>query len=98
MQDNSPLKYLADSLNSKLWGGVAEAYLIELARRPAVLAAIHNIVLQGLKDEKIRMAHVMAASGDKVSLLKLEALSKDGDAAVAQEGIRALRVLKARLP
>ena len=97
MEDFSALKYLTDSLNSKAWGGVAEAYLIEAARKPAILQSIHAVATQAPKDEKIRIARVLAASGDKSSIAVVEGLSKDADTAVAEESLRALRVLKARL-
>jgi hypothetical protein len=43
------------------------------------------------------LAHVLARSGDSASLPYLEKLSKDSDPAVANEGVRAMRNLKARL-
>ncbi len=98
MKDFSALKYLIDSLNSKAWGGVAEAYLIEVARTPAVLQSIHSAASQAPKDEKIRIARVLAASGDKSSIGIVEGLSRGADLTVAEESLRALRVLKARLP
>ena len=98
MKDFSALKYLTDSLNSKAWGGVAEAYLIEVTRKPAVLQSIHATAGQAPKDERIRIARVLAASGDKSSIGIVEGLSKDADVTVAEESLRALRVLKARLP
>ena len=43
------------------------------------------------------MARVLARSGGKDSVPYLEKLSHDGDDQVAEEGLRALRTLKARL-
>jgi hypothetical protein len=41
---------------------------------------------------------VFARSGDRDSISYLETLSVDPDSEVAQEGIRSLRTLRARLP
>ena len=95
----SPLKYLTDSLNSKAWGGVAEAYVTELTREPAILSAIYSTMNVGnTKDEKIRLARALSLSGDKSSIDKVEILTRDANPEVAGESLRALRVLKARLP
>jgi hypothetical protein len=40
---------------------------------------------------------VLARSGDSTSVAPLDKLSRDPDAAVAQEGLRALRSLQSRL-
>ena len=93
----SALKYLMDSLASKAWGGVAEAYMIELARQAEVREIIYQVLTMGPKDEKIRIARVLSASGDKVTVEKLEVLTRDGDADVAQQALRSLRSLKARV-
>jgi len=52
---------------------------------------------QGSRDEKIYLARVLAASGDQSSVPYLDKISRDSDQQVAQEGLRALRSLKARL-
>ena len=44
-----------------------------------------------------RLARVLARSGDAESVAPLQKLSGDSDAAVAQEGLRALRTLQARM-
>ena len=44
------------------------------------------------------MSIVLARSGDRDSEPYLEALAKDPDPEVMQEGIRSLRTLRARLP
>jgi hypothetical protein len=51
----------------------------------------------GNKDEKIGLAQVLARSGDKDSVAELRKLSNDTDTEVAQEALRALRNLQARL-
>jgi HEAT repeat protein len=93
----SPLQYLVNTLNSSSWRGVAFAYLVEAARDPAVRAVLYQPLVQGTRDERIQLARVMARSGDAQALPHLERLTTDSDSEVAQEGLRALRTLKARL-
>lgn len=97
--DNSPLYYLVTQLDSRSYHDVAQAYLIELARDAAMRKALYPYLQRGnaTKDEKIGLARVLAASGDRDSIPYLENLSHDGDSEVAQEGLRALRNLHARL-
>jgi len=93
----SPLQVLINTLNSKARQNVAYALLVELARDPKVRAPLYNAVSSGTKDEKIYLARILAISGDKDSLPSLEKVSHDTDADVAQEGVRALQNLRARL-
>ena len=95
LSEFSPLQYLINSLNSALYRDVAEAYLVELAREPQNRNALYPTLETGTKDEKIGLAHVLGRSGDKDSIPRLEKLSNDPDAQVAQEGLRALRTLRA---
>jgi len=94
MSEFSPLQYLINNLNSAFYRDVAEAYLIELARDPQVRTALYPTLETGTKDEKISLARVLGRSGDQDSIPRLEKLSNDPDAQVAQEGLRALRTLK----
>jgi HEAT repeat protein len=96
--DNSPLYYLVTQLDSKSYRDVAEPYLVELARDEAVRTALYPYLQQGnaTKDQKIGLARVLAASGDHASIPYLETLSRDSDGDVAQEGLRCLRILRAR--
>jgi HEAT repeat protein len=99
MSDLAPLRYVVNELNSAGYRGVARAYLIELARDPATRQAMYG-ALQGpvvTKAEKTGLAQVWARSGERDSVPYLETLSKDSDPDVAQEGLRALRNLNARL-
>ncbi|MGH9668323.1 MAG: HEAT repeat domain-containing protein, partial [Bryobacteraceae bacterium] len=41
MSEFSPLRYLVNTLNSKGYQGVAQAYLVELARSPQILQALY---------------------------------------------------------
>jgi len=93
----SPLQYLINNLNSASYEGVAEPFLVELARDDQVRRALYPTLASGTKAEKTGLAHVLARSGDAGSLPELEKLSHDPDPEVAQEGLRALRDLRARL-
>ncbi len=97
MSEFSPLRYLVNTLNSSSRAMEARALLIEAARKPEVRRTLHDAMIRGTSDEKIYLAQVMAASGDSEQLPLLEQLSRDPDVKVAQEGLRALRVLKARV-
>jgi HEAT repeat protein len=94
----SPLRYLVNTLNLRAYRGVAVAFLTELARDQAVRQAIYPMLPGATRDEKIQVSIVLARAGDRDSLPYLETLSMDPDTNVAQEGVRSLRVLQARLP
>ena len=93
----SPLQFLINNLNSSAYKGVAGPFLTELARDSATRKALYGPLATATKDEKIGLARVLAASGDKESVPYLENLSRDADPEVAQEGLRAVRNLQARL-
>ncbi len=93
----SPLQSLVNTLNSRARQGEAFPFLIELARDPKIRASLYPALATGTRDEKIYLARVFARSGDKDSLPALEKVSHDTDAEVAQEGVRALQNLRARL-
>lgn len=97
LSEFSPLQYLINTLNSASYRDVAFAYLIETARDQQVRQALYPSLENGTKDEKISVARVLARSGDQDSISHLQKLSNDTDADVAQEGVRALRNLQARL-
>jgi HEAT repeat protein len=94
----APLTYLINTLNSRSYRGVAEAYLTELARSQNVRKPLHESLRRGTKEEKLGTGRVLAVSGDRESLRYLEALTKDPDTDVAQESLRAVRSLRAKLP
>jgi HEAT repeat protein len=100
MGEFDPLRYLVDNLNSTGYRGVARPYLTELARdaevRRVLSPALHDPMVT--RDEKIGLAQVLSQSGDRDTLPALEDLSRDPDHDVAQEGLRALKNLRARLP
>jgi HEAT repeat protein len=93
----SPFQLLINTLNSISYRGVAQAFLVELARNPALRPPLYHAAEIGTKDEKVYLARILAVSGNQDSVACLEKLSHDGDDEVAQEGLRALRTLKARL-
>ena len=93
----SPLQFLVDNLNSAAYSGVALPFLVELARENRVREAIYAALPKGTKNEKIGLAQVLARSGDQRSIPALQKLSNDKDADVAQEGLRALRTVQAKM-
>ena len=93
----SPYQLLINTVNSVGYRGVAYAYLVELSRNPVLRPPLYRAADAGTKDEKIYLARVLAASGGQDAVPCLEKLSHDGDDQVAEEGLRALRTLKARL-
>jgi HEAT repeat protein len=93
----SPLQYLINNLNSSAYKGEALPFLTELARDGTTRTALYAPLQSATKDEKIGLARVLAVSGDKESVAQLEKLSRDTDPEVAQEGLRAMRNLQARL-
>jgi len=99
MSDFAPLRYLVNQLNSAGYRDVARAYLIELARDAATRQALYSALQAPVvtKAEKTGLAQIFARSGGADSVPYLETLSKDSDSEVAQEGLRALRNLNARL-
>ncbi len=96
VETEAPLRYLINTLNSAAFRDVASAYLVEAARRGDVRSALYQPLEQGTRDEKVRLCRVLAASGDAASIPVLEKASRDADNEVAQEGLRALRSLRAR--
>jgi hypothetical protein len=100
MGEFDPLRYLVNDLNSTAYRGVSKAYLTELARDPAVRQALYPALKEpgATKDEKTGLADVLAASGGQDAVAPLEALSQDTDTEVSQEGLRAVKNLRARLP
>lgn len=97
LSTEAPLRYLINTLNLVAYRDVAQAYLIEAARKGEVLNALYNPLEQGTRDEKIQLSRILAVSGDAASIPFLEKISRDADNEVAQEGLRALRSLRARL-
>jgi HEAT repeat protein len=97
LADDAPLRYLINTLNSAAYRDVAGAYLIEAARRSDIRNTLYQPLEQGTRDEKVQLSRILARSGDAASIPYLEKISRDQDSEVAQEGLRALRSLRARL-
>ncbi len=97
MATDGPLRYLSSNLTSRAWRGVAEPFLAELARKPQVRQAIHQMLKDlGDKDELIGLARVLAISGGPDSIPPLEELSRNPDPEVSREALRALRLVRSR--
>jgi HEAT repeat protein len=97
LAEDSPFRYLINTLNSASYHDVAYAYLVEAARRKPVLQALYGLIAPGTRDEKIYLSRILAVSGDAESVPYLDKTSHNTDNDVAQEGLRALRSLRARL-
>jgi HEAT repeat protein len=95
--DLNYISYLVDGLNSSVHRGEARPFLIELARKPDVLAALYEPLTTGTIDQKRELATVIAWSGTRESLPYLERLSQDPNNQVAQAAIQAMKNLNARL-
>jgi len=93
----SYLPHLLDALNSTFHRGEARPFLVELARKPEVLAKLYEPLQNGSNDQKKNLAQVMAVSGTAETIPHLDQLSHDPNPEVAQEAIRAAKSLKARL-
>jgi HEAT repeat protein len=97
LSEAAPLRYLINSLNLSAYREVASAYLIEAARQNDIRNDLYKPLAEGTRDEKMQLSLILAASGDGASVPYLEKTSRDADKEVAQEGLRALRSLRARL-
>jgi HEAT repeat protein len=97
MDELAPLPYLINTLNSSSFRGVAEPFLVELAREQGVRESIYGTLPGATSDEKIYLARVLSRSGDKESIPHLQNLSRDSDAKVATEASHALQALRTRL-
>ena len=97
LSEFSPLQYLIDTLNKSSYVGVAQPFLVELARDAAVRHQLEQALASATKQEKIHLAEVLAISGDQATIPYLKKLSQDPDPEIATEGLRALRVLRSRI-
>jgi HEAT repeat protein len=97
LSEFSPLQYLINTLNSSAYKGIALPFLTELARLDNVRQSLYAPMQNGTKDEKIGLLRVLARSGDQASVAEAQKLTNDPDADVAQEALRTVRTLQARL-
>ena len=93
----SPLRYLVNTLNSNSYRGVAQPFLVELSRDAGVRKTLYTALPGATRDEKIYLGQVLASTGDQDTVQYLEALTRDPDTNIAQESLKSLKVLKARL-
>ncbi|MBI2684857.1 MAG: HEAT repeat domain-containing protein [Acidobacteria bacterium] len=93
----SPLQYLINTLNHASYKGVAKGFLKDLAPNTTVRYSLHSALLQANREEKLGLIDILGEKGGKDSVEPLETLSKDPDAVVAGESVRALRTLRSRL-
>jgi HEAT repeat protein len=97
MTEFSPLRYLVNTLNRGAYRNVAMSFLTELARDKEVREALYPVLPGATRDEKTGLSIILARSGDRDTVPYLEALKNDSDLLVAEEGLRSLRALEARL-
>lgn len=98
LSEFSPLQYLINTLNSKMYRDSAEPLLNELTRDPAIRKLIYPALPNANKEEKMRLARILGMTGDKETIAVLEPLKVNTDADVAGEVNRAIRNLQARFP
>ena len=91
-----PLRYLVNTINSKSWKTVALAYLEELARNLDVRIRLADSLNGATREERFGLLQVFGRSGGKELIPSLESLARDPDPQVAQESLRALRLIRAR--
>jgi HEAT repeat protein len=92
------LRYLLNTLNTKAWRNVSFAYLEELARQPQFCAKLIPVLQSGTREEKTAVVAILGRTGGPEVIPALEALSKNPDADLAQQAVRALRVARSRNP
>ena len=95
--DLSFLTYLYDGLNSSFHRLEARPFLEELSRDEAVLNELYRPLATGSNDQKKHIAYIVSINGNQESMAHLEKLTHDPNSEVAQEAIRALKNLQARL-
>jgi HEAT repeat protein len=92
----SPLQYLINQLNSRAWRGIAQPYLVELAREKEVRQGLLLATRSAMKAELVLLLPVIAATAGPEAIPYIEPLTRHAEPEVAQEAIRSLRTLRAR--
>jgi HEAT repeat protein len=90
------LRDLVESLPSRSWGGVAQSYLIELARRKDLLQDIYPYLSSRDATTRRRLCYVLMYSGDASSIQQLQPLTRDRNGDVAAAALSAVRAIRAR--
>jgi len=91
------LSEIVNDLSSKTWGGVAQPYLIELARIPGFRAKLYPYLQSPNAGVRKGLCTVLMFSGDQTSLDQLDRLSHDPNGDVAAQALQAKRAIRARL-
>ena len=98
LSEFSPLQFLINNLNSAAYNGVALPFLIGAGaqgqRAPGALWAPADA---GPRTRRSAWLRVLARSGDQSSIAEAQKLTTDPDTDVAQEALRTVRTLQARL-
>jgi HEAT repeat protein len=95
--DPTFLPYLLDGLNSTFHRGESRPFLVELARQPEVLTRLYEPLAAGTIEQKKELAYIISVSGTRESMEHLEKATRDSNPDVAQEALRALKNLQARI-
>ena len=93
------MTYLSDlisGLGARFRGDVVRSYLIELSRKPEMLARLYPFMSHRDTDVRRQLCTVLMYNGDASSIKHLERLSHDPKNEVAAEALRALRVVRMR--
>lgn len=84
----SPLQYLVNGLDSNKANSIAQAYLLELCRRPGVRKALLPLLPQATKSEKLGLIAALAPNADAATAAALQNLAKDPDSDVSISAAR----------
>ncbi len=87
---------LVAELDSRQRGYLAQAYLIELARKPQFLSRLYPFLESDKAGVRRGLCTVLMYAGDASSIAPLERLSQDRNVDVATEALRALRAVRLR--
>ncbi|MBZ5515459.1 MAG: HEAT repeat domain-containing protein [Acidobacteriia bacterium] len=90
------LSDLVAELDTRLRGDAAQAYLVELARKPDFLPRLYPSLDSDRAGVRRGLCLVLMYAGDKSSIPPLEKLSQDKNTDVATDALRALRAVRQR--
>lgn len=94
---DAPLEFLINQLNSAANHTEAQTLLTEAAHDPNIRESLYPPMETSIRDVKIGLAQIAAATGGHEAEPHLEKLSHDPDKQVAAEALRSLRNLRTRL-
>ncbi len=90
------LSSLTNDLGSGSGEGIAQSYLIELARQPGFLAKLYPYMDSRNADVRRELCNVLLYSGNSTSIQPLERASHDRNGSVAAAALRALAAVRRR--